>query len=76
MAGFDVLGNVILLTPPRHAERILEQIPAQVDLDQGWAGGAHRLPNGAGLVYKVLGVESRQVRARVHPTVRSLAGSG
>ena len=65
MGSFDVFGNVILLTPKQHAERILEQVPAVVDRYESWAAGASRLPNEAGLVYKVLGTESAQVRAKV-----------
>jgi urease accessory protein len=65
MGSFDVLGNVLLLTPRHHAERILEQVPAVVDLSGAWAAAASRLPNDAGLIYKVLGVESAQVRAKI-----------
>jgi urease accessory protein len=65
MGPFDVFGNALLLTPGYHAERILEQVSATVELSEGWAAGASRLPNGAGLVYKVLGVESAQVRAKI-----------
>jgi urease accessory protein len=65
MDGFDVFGNVILCTPPATAERIHARIGAEVDLAQGIAFGACRLPNDAGLVYKVLGRETAQVRAAV-----------
>jgi urease accessory protein len=65
MGPFDVFGNVLLLTPMGHAERILEQLPAVFNLAEHWAAGASRLPNEAGLVYKVLGKESAQVRAKV-----------
>ena len=65
MDGFEVFANVILCTPDRTAERIHEQVSAEVDLDAGVAFGACRLPNGAGLVYKVLGRETAQVKAKV-----------
>ena len=65
MDGFDVFGNVVVLTPPETAERIHERIGAGVDLDEGVAHGACRLPNEAGLIYKVLGRETEQVKAKV-----------
>jgi urease accessory protein len=65
MGAFDVFGNVILLTPKRHADRIFEQVPAVVSLDERWAAGASRLPNDAGLIYKVVGMESALVRSKI-----------
>jgi urease accessory protein len=65
MGEFDVFGNVILLTPRRHADRIFEQIPAIVNLEEKWAAGASRLPNDAGLIYKVVGMETALVRSRI-----------
>ena len=38
---------------------------ADVDLARGVAFGACRLPNDAGLIYKVLGRETAQVKAKV-----------
>jgi urease accessory protein len=65
MDGFEVFGNVVLCTPGDHAERIHARIGAAVDRAQGVAFGACRLPNDAGLVFKVLGRETAQVRAKV-----------
>ena len=65
MDDFDVFGNVILCTPREFADRIHERIGADVDLETGVAHGACRLPNDAGLVYKVLGRETAQVKAKV-----------
>lgn len=65
MDAFDVLGNVVLLTPARHADRIHARIDAEVDPAQGVACGACRLPNNAGLVFKVLGRETAQVKAKL-----------
>jgi len=65
MGGFDVFGNVILCTPADIADRIHARIEARVDPAGGVAFGACRLPNEAGLVYKVLGHETAQVKARV-----------
>jgi urease accessory protein len=65
MDGFDVFGNVILCTPRDNADRVLAQVEAEVDREQGVAFGACRLPNDAGLIYKVLGRETAQVKAKV-----------
>jgi urease accessory protein len=65
MGEFDVFGNVILLTPKQHADRIFEQVPAVVSLPEKWAAGASRLPNDAGLIYKVVGMETAPVRAKI-----------
>jgi urease accessory protein len=65
MDSFEVFGNVILCTPPENVERILARIDAGIDLEQGVAFGACRLPNDAGLIYKVLGRQTAQVRAKV-----------
>ena len=65
MGPFDVLGNVVLLTPKEIADRVQARIGAVVDLADGVAFGACRLPNEAGLIFKALGRETAQVRARV-----------
>ena len=65
MGEFDVFGNVVLLTPKPHADRILDRVAATYDREARCACGVSRLPNDAGLVYKVLGMESGDVRAKV-----------
>ncbi len=65
MDSFDVFGNVILLTPKEPADRIAARVGADVDLAAGIAHGACRLPNDAGLIYKVLGRETAQVKEKV-----------
>src|SRR5512139_2291656 len=65
MDSFDVFGNAILLTPKEGADRVHARIDADVDLANGVASGACRLPNDAGLVFKVLGRETAQVKAKV-----------
>ncbi|MEO8340759.1 MAG: urease accessory protein UreD [Nitrospirota bacterium] len=65
MGTFDVFANVVLLTPKHHADKVFDQVPAVVNLEEQWAAGASRLPNDAGLVFKVLGQESEPVRAKV-----------
>jgi urease accessory protein len=65
MGGFDVFGNVIVLTSRANADRIFEQTPPELNLQEQRASGVSRLPNDAGLVFKVLGMESQPVRARI-----------
>jgi urease accessory protein len=65
MGPFDVFGNVLLCTPKETAERIWQRIGADVDLANGLAFGACRLPNDAGLLFKVLGRETTPVKAKV-----------
>lgn len=65
MSSFDVFANVILCAPKEKAERIHERAGAEVNLAEGVAFGACRLPNDAGLIFKVLGRETAQVKAKV-----------
>jgi urease accessory protein len=65
MGPFDVLANVVLLTPKENADRVDARIDACVDLEQGLAFGACRLPNDAGLIFKVLARETTQAKAKV-----------
>ncbi|WP_152053234.1 urease accessory protein UreD [Tautonia marina] len=65
MGDFDVFGNVILLTPREHADAIFDQVPALWDKRENMASGVSRLPNDAGLIYKILGMESGPVRTKV-----------
>jgi urease accessory protein len=65
MDSFDVFGNVILCTPGDIAERIHRRVEADVNLEQGVAYGACRLPHDAGLIFKVLGRDSAQVKKKV-----------
>lgn len=80
MDDFDVFANVILCTPPEHAERIHELVGAAVDRAAGLAYGACRLPNDAGLIFKVLGRDTAPVKAKVRDfwTVvrREVTGAG
>jgi urease accessory protein len=65
MGAFDVFANIILITPPRHAAKIFEQIVAGDGNDAGCMAGVSHLPNDAGLVYKVLGTQTQLVKAKV-----------
>ncbi len=65
MGKFDVFANVTLVTPQRHADKIFEQVVPGVDTSADCVAGASRLPNDAGLAYKVLGRETEPVKAMV-----------
>jgi urease accessory protein len=65
MGKFDAFANVTLITPRPHADRIFEQVVPGTDTSTDCVAGASRLPNDAGLVYKVLGMETEPVKAKV-----------
>lgn len=65
MQGFDVFGNVLLLTPPAIADVVAKQASSDWNEAEGWAAGVGRLPNDAGLVYKIVGRDSAIVRTKV-----------
>ena len=65
MGKYDVFANVTLVTPQRHAHKIFEQVVPGVDTSADCVAGASRLPNDAGLAYKVLGRETEPVKAMV-----------
>lgn len=62
MGKFDVFANVIVMTPPEHADRIYEATSAFIDRKNSLAAGITHLPNGAGLLFKVLGMEPGPVK--------------
>ncbi|MEU8263669.1 urease accessory protein UreD [Micromonospora sp. NPDC048999] len=62
---FHVFGNVLLLTSPERARRVAEQLRPTWDDDLPLVAGLNRLPNDAGLSYKVLGLETEPVRAHL-----------
>lgn len=65
MGNFDVFANVIVMTPPDKAEEIYARTGAYLNSSEKLAAGITRLPNGAGLLFKVLGVESGPVKKAV-----------
>ena len=79
MGAFDIFANVLLFTKPEHAERIIVETPARFSAADGLACGATRLPNGAGLAYKIVGVEreavQREVRAFWERVRREIKGA-
>lgn len=65
MGEFEVLASVTVAAPTPLADAVLDRVDATVDADTGCMAGASRLPNDAGLVYRVLGKETEPVRAKV-----------
>lgn len=65
MGGFHVFGNVIVLTPKDKADALFERTQPAFDSENEIAYGASRLPHDAGLIFKVLGMESAPVMAKV-----------
>lgn len=65
MGDFDVFANVTLITPRHHAEQIFDQVVSAADVGAQCIAGVSRLPNDAGLIYKVLGMETEPVKVKV-----------
>lgn len=65
MNGYEVFGNVILLTTREKAMQVREAVGADADRKAGLAYGASLLPGECGLVFKVLGMTSESVRGKI-----------
>lgn len=62
MGTYHVFANVIVMTPKEHADRIYASTEAGIDAANHTAQGITHLPNGAGLLFKVLGMETGEVK--------------
>jgi urease accessory protein len=65
MDSYDVFANVVVVTPPESADIIYKSTEPFINSDKHLAAGITHLPNGAGLLYKVLGTEPGPVKALV-----------
>lgn len=65
MGDYDVFANVLVLTPPDKAAAVYDATDAFIDPARHLAAGITHLPSGAGLLYKVLGMEPGPVKAAV-----------
>ena len=65
MDSYDVFANVVVVAPPESADIIYESTEPFIDREKHLAAGITHLPNGAGLLYKVLGTEPGPVKALV-----------
>lgn len=62
MHGFDVFANVLVMTPEANIAPIYDATEAFYDPERELAAGITHLPNGAGLLFKVLGMETGPVK--------------
>lgn len=62
MHDFDVFANVLVMTPPDKAAAIYEATEPFYDGKKHLAAGITHLPNEAGLLFKVLGMEPGPVK--------------
>lgn len=65
MGPYDVFANVIVVTPEDKAKEIYDATEPFIDNERQLAAGITHLPNGAGLLFKVLGMEPGPVKAVV-----------
>lgn len=65
MGKYHMFANVIVLTPPDKAEEIYEATTAGFRDNGSLAVGITRLPNRAGLLFKVMGMETQPVKKAV-----------
>lgn len=62
MGEYDVYANVIVMTPPEKAAEIYAKTDAFIDRERHVACGITHLPNDAGLLFKVVGMETGPVK--------------
>lgn len=66
MGGYDAFASIVCLTPPNIAARIKDRVEVNFNTGSPRAiSGVSQLPNNAGLIFRVVGVESYDVRAEV-----------
>jgi urease accessory protein len=79
MRKLDVFANVTLVTPRRYAARIFDRIAYGGGLARECVAGPQLAAHDAGLVYKVLGMETEPVKAMVREfwklALREVAGA-
>lgn len=63
MGGFDIFGSLFAFLPEAYAAALCREAGAGVGADLCW--GASLLPNGAGVVFRVLGRETEAVQGMV-----------
>lgn len=62
MGKYDVFANVVVLTPPEKADVIYQSTEPFIDRGRNLACGITHLPNSAGLLFKVVGMEPGPVK--------------
>lgn len=72
MHSFDVFANVVVLAPREAADKVYDSTEAFYDKTRMLAAGITHLPNEAGVLYKVLGMEPGPVKALVRQFASSV----
>lgn len=65
MHGYDIFANVVVMTPEKNIEPIYEDTSAYINKEEHIACGITHLPGRAGLLFKVLGMETGPVKKTV-----------
>lgn len=65
MDGYEIFANVLVMTPEETAEKIYSETTPSIDRANAIATGITTLPNGAGLLFKVLGKDTARVKKAV-----------
>ncbi|MCF3932038.1 urease accessory protein UreD [Acuticoccus sp. M5D2P5] len=66
MKGFDTFANIMCLAPPKIAARIQERFEPHFETEAPRAiSGVSKLPNAVGLMLRVVGIETHDVRKEV-----------
>ena len=63
MGSYEVLSQVVVLTPQHSAEQIYRECEPMARPD--FMASATMLPNGAGVIYRIMGMHSQQVKREV-----------
>lgn len=66
MADFDIMGNLIVLTPSQYQQSILQRCQPKYEQNQSIAYGVSLLPNRAGLIFKVLATKSQSAKQAMY----------
>lgn len=65
LGKYHIFANVIVLTPPDKIAMLYEATEAGFNMDMELATGVTRLPNDAGLLLKIIGMETAPVKRAV-----------
>ncbi len=65
MNGCDIFANILVLTPKPIAEAVYERTPTFIDPARRLALGITRLPNGCGVLCRILGDDTQAVKRLV-----------
>jgi urease accessory protein len=72
MGEYEVFANVVVMTPLPHARALHASTPAFRDAERGVMAGTSLLPAEAGIIYKVLGRNTEEVKRMVRAFASSV----